>query len=146
MTDITKILRTEISRLARKEVRSEIESLKKTSAQQRSAIADLRRQIDVLNRHLRQLGKGIPAPGRQSTTAEPAEDGPARRFSPTRLAAHRAKLGLSATAYGKLAGVSGQSITNWEAGMTRPRPAQLQGLIAVRGLSRREADARLAEL
>lgn len=38
MPNIASILKTEISRVARKEVRAEVESLKKTTSQQRGAI------------------------------------------------------------------------------------------------------------
>lgn len=147
MSDIQKVLREEISRLARKEVKSEIESLKKASSQQRSAIAGLRRQIEGLERQLKQLAKqatsGKPASNAQD--AVEAQGEPSRRFSAKRLAAHRAKLGLSAAAYGKLVNVSGQTIYNWEQGAARPRPAQLQALVAVRGVRRGAADALLAE-
>ena len=40
MSDIQKVLREEISRLARKEVKSEIESLKKASSLQRDVLPD----------------------------------------------------------------------------------------------------------
>jgi len=145
MTNIAQILKAEISRVARKEVRHEIESLKKTSAQQRSAIASLRREVVDLQRQLRQLGK---VAGRSAKTVEPQEamdQDVTRRFSPTRLAAHRTKLGLSAATYGKLVGVSGQSIYHWEQGTARPRAAQLQALVAVRGLTRKQAEERLAQ-
>lgn len=65
------------------------------------------------------------------------------RFSPTWLAKHRARLGLSAADYGRLVGVSAITIYNWEKGRTRPRPRQLEGLARVRALGRREATERL---
>jgi DNA-binding XRE family transcriptional regulator len=68
-----------------------------------------------------------------------------RRFSPTRLAAHRKSLGLSAAAYAQLVGVSALTIYKWEAGATRPRPAQLEAIATVRSLGKREAAARLAQ-
>ena len=43
MSNIATILKAEISRVARKEVRAEIETLKKTSAAYRASIAELRR-------------------------------------------------------------------------------------------------------
>jgi len=64
---------------------------------------------------------------------------PPRRFSASRLAAHRAKLGLSAAAYGKLVGMSGATIYLWEQEKSRPSSEQLQRLATVRSLSRREA-------
>jgi len=147
MSDIQKALREEISRLARKEVKSEIESLKKSSSQQRSAIAGLRRQIEGLERQLKQLAKQVTSgkPASNAQDAVEAQGEPSRRFSAKRLAAHRAKLGLSAAAYGRLVNVSGQTIYNWEQGAARPRPAQLQALVAVRGVRRSAADALLAE-
>jgi DNA-binding transcriptional regulator YiaG len=144
MPNIATILKAEISRVARKEVRAEIETLKKASVLHRSSIAALRRQVSALEKELRSVAKGSRRRAPTETAAsEAAGSGPARRFSASRLAAHRSKLDLSAAAYGKLAGVSGQTIYNWEQGKARPRPAQLQQLAAVRELSRREAAARL---
>jgi DNA-binding transcriptional regulator YiaG len=138
MPNIASVLKEEIARVARKEVRVEIETLKKQSAQHRSAIAALKREIATLQKTVRQLSK---SDSRKASSAElnPSEEGgPRRRFSPTRLAAHRAKLGLSAAVYGKLAGVSGQTIYHWEQGKARPRAAQLESLASVRDLGRRE--------
>ena len=149
MSDIQKVLRAEISRLARKEVRGEIESLRKASTQQRSAIAELRRQIDALSRNLKQVSKTAARPqghvgGPAAADVEEASDGTPRRFSATRLAAHRAKLGLSAADYGRLVGMSGATIYNWEQSKSRPNAEQLQALAAVRGMGKREVAARLA--
>ena len=73
-----------------------------------------------------------------------AAAGPKRRFSATRLAAHRAKLELSAASYGQLVGVSGQTIYHWEQGKARPRAAQLERLATVREFGAREIAERLA--
>ena len=139
MTNIASVLKTEISRIARKEVRAEIESLKKASAQQRSAVAQLRREVADLKKQLRRSSNAAAVDARASKVAE--ADTP-RRFSASRLAAHRAKLGLSAAAYGKLVGMSGATIYLWEQGKSRPSAEQLQRLAVVRALSRRAALAR----
>lgn len=78
------------------------------------------------------------ARSRPADAPDASESGPARRFSATRLAAHREKLGLSAATYGQLVGVSGQTIYNWEQGKGRPKPEQLQNLASVRVLGKRE--------
>lgn len=142
MPNIASILKAEISRVARKEVRTEIEALKKASAQHRSSIAALRRQVSALEKELRRTAKGA---GRRASVDNPAaqEEGLKRRFSAKRLAAHRGKLGISAAAYGKLVGVSGQTIYHWEQGKARPRAAQLESLASVRNLGAREASALL---
>lgn len=143
MPNIASTLKAEISRVARKEVRAEIETLKKASVAHRASIAELRRQVAALEKELRRVSK--TAAGSRSEVASPgeSEEGTKRRFSASRLAAHRAKLGLSAAVYGGLVGVSGQTIYHWEQGKARPRAAQLEGLAAVRGLGVREVAERL---
>ena len=136
MTNIASVLKSEISRIARKEVRAEIDSLKKASAQYRSAIAELRREVAGLHKKLKQADRAAQSSSR--VTARRDNDTP-RRFSATRLAAHRAKLGLSAAAYGKLVGMSGATIYLWEQGKSRPSDEQILRLAAVRALSRRAA-------
>ena len=61
------------------------------------------------------------------------------------LASHRKRLGLSAADFGKLLGVSGQSIYKWEPGEVKPRRAQLEAIAAIRTLGKREALARLEQ-
>lgn len=65
------------------------------------------------------------------------------RFSPTRLAAQRKKLGLSAREFGQLIGVSALSVYKWEQGKARPRAKQLGAMASIRGIGKREAAARL---
>lgn len=146
MTNLALSLKTEISRLARKEIRSEIADLKKASAQQRAHIASLRRQIESLERAVKKASKA------QRAGAAPSEpngsgvgDGASLRFRASGLASHRSRLGLSAADFGKLIGVSGQSVYKWEAGEVKPRRAQLEAIAAVRKMGRREALARLAQ-
>jgi len=139
MANIASVLRTEIARVARKEVRSEIESLKKASTQHRAAIAQLRRQVLELQRELGRAKRGAAI----AAKVEPSAD-VARRFSAKRLAAHRSKLGLSAAAYGKLVDMSGATIYLWEQGRSRPNPEQLQRLAFARTLSKKSAQERLS--
>jgi predicted transcriptional regulator len=68
------------------------------------------------------------------------------RFSAKGMKSHRAKLGISAGDYGRLAGVSAQSIYNYETGKATPRQAQVAALLAVRSLGKREAMARLESM
>jgi transcriptional regulator with XRE-family HTH domain len=57
--------------------------------------------------------------------------------------AQRERTGLSAADYAKLVGVSALTIYNWEQGKTRPRQEQLAALVAIRGIGKREALAKL---
>jgi DNA-binding transcriptional regulator YiaG len=148
MPNIAVVLKGEIARIARKEVRAETEEFKKITAQYRSHIAALRRRVDELERQVKRAGKGA---GRAAPAADDDPDNEqtgqaSRRFSATRLAAQRRKLGLSAADFAALLGVSGQSVYKWEHGEARPRARQLEAIAALRGIGKREAAERLAQL
>ena len=84
---------------------------------------------------------------RKTMTASSAQsaDAPTKqvRFVAKGLRSQRSRLGLSADGFGKLVGVSAQSIYNWERGTAYPRAQQLARIAALRGIGKREADARL---
>ena len=104
-----------------------------------AVVGSLRREVAALQKELRQAGRARSA----EVKVQPAEDRQ-YRFSATRLAAHRKKLGLSAADYGRLVGMSGASVYLWEQGQVRPRPEQVRQLGALKQLSRRAALERLA--
>lgn len=137
MTNIATMLKGEILRLARKEVRQEVEGLKKASAAYRSEIAALKRRLDVLEKSSRRAQ-------RKAVVSPEPEESIKVRFSAKGLTKHRERLGLSASDYGKLLGVSGQTVYNWEAEKSRPRQAQLQAIAAVRKIGKRQAKVALA--
>lgn len=66
------------------------------------------------------------------------------RFRADGFAALRKKFALSAADMGKLIGVSGQTIYQWESGKSRPRARQLAAIAEVRKLSTPQAAERLA--
>ena len=68
------------------------------------------------------------------------------RFSAKGLASQRQRLGLSAEQCGLLLGASSQSVYNWEQGKTRPLARHLPAIAAVRGMSKKDAAARLQSL
>lgn len=148
MPNIANVLKEEIARLARKEVRTQTEELKKASAAYRSHIATLRKRVDQLERELKRVGKPSPRGAAAPAALSADDDGGStrRRFSATRLAAQRRKLGLSAADFATLLGVSGQSVYKWEHGESRPRARQLEAIAALRGVGKREAAERLAKL
>ena len=144
MPNIASLLKSEISRVARRQVRSETESLRKAVVAYRTEIAALKRRTLALEQELRRLGKAV-AKTAPAAAADEAP-GPALRFSAKGLASQRRRLALSAEDCGRLVGASGQSIYNWETGKARPRAMHLPALAAFRSLGRKEALARLAAL
>jgi DNA-binding transcriptional regulator YiaG len=146
MPNIAALLKSEIARVARKEVRGETVHLKKAVSAYRSDIAALKRRAQALEQQLRRLSK-------RSTKAEPLAngqdvdaDGQPFRFSAKGLASHRKRLGLSAHDCGLLLGASGQSIYKWEEGEVRPRAKHMPAIAALRHMGTTEAAARLDEL
>src|SRR4051812_6795655 len=102
--NIATALKSEISRVARKEIRAEVLALRKASTRHRSDIAELKRRIAQLERLAVQPGKisrkkdvGLPVDAAGTT---------ATRYSAKNLAALRKKLDLSAADFGLLLGVS----------------------------------------
>lgn len=142
MPNIGAMLKQEIARLSRREIRGEVQATKKASAQYRRHIAALRRQVGALERQVSLLKRHV-ANG-AGTTAE--ERTPKLRFVAKGLRSQRTRLGLSAGEYAQLVGVSAQSIYNWEHGHTSPRPAQVAAMAELRRLGKREARSRLDEL
>ncbi|RLB38596.1 MAG: hypothetical protein DRH12_12650 [Deltaproteobacteria bacterium] len=145
MPNIAALLRSEITRLARKEIRTQTEPLKKANAQSRKKIAEMRRQVLDLQRKVARLEKQLQ--NATGTSPEPQQQRrKIYRFSAKGLRSSRERLGLSAADYGKLVGVTGQTIYKWEKGLSRPREKQLAALAAVRRMGKKEAMARLKDL
>lgn len=141
MPNIASILKSEISRVARKEIRSETLGLKKSVGAYRVEIAALKRRAQALEQELGRLSKAAPKP---SPLVADAQSAAKLRFSAKGLASQRSRLGLSAEDIGLLVGASGQSIYNWEADKARPRAQHLPALAALRALGKKEAAAVLA--
>lgn len=135
MPNFATVLKEEIVRLARKELRRELERLKKSSSQYRSEIAALKRNVLALEKHLARLRKST---GWGSDSVREPEQNTPLRFSAKGLFSHRKRLGLSAADMGILLGVSAQTVYNWEAGKTRPRPQQLGAIAAVKRLGKKQ--------
>lgn len=143
MPNIATVLKSEIARISRKEMKAETKRLQAAVAQGRKDIVALKRQVATLEKLVKQVTKKVvkvsPAPVEK---AEPSA--PKIRFSPARLVAHRQKLGLTANEFGALVGVSGQSIYKWEMEKAYPRAKQLGLLAVAMKLSKSEVMAKLS--
>ena len=141
MPNIASVLKVEISRVARKDVRAETQPLKKASAQYRSDIAALKRRVLALEKQLSRLARS----GKAASSVAPEKSGKSGlRYSAKGLVAQRKRLGLTATAVAKILNVSVQSIYKWEDGKTRPRASQLPAIASLRKMGKLEAAKRLA--
>ncbi|MCM5680032.1 helix-turn-helix domain-containing protein [Schlegelella sp. S2-27] len=141
MPNLAQLLKTEITRLARRQVRDETTALKKASVAHRSEIAELKRAVRALQQDVRRLMRQLTADAAPNSP-QPAE--PRIRFSGKGLLGQRRRLGLSAEDCGLLLGVSTQSVYNWETGKARPREKQMPAIASLRKLGKQEAAAQLA--
>lgn len=138
MSKVMQELKSEITRLARKEIKKELAPFRKVIVAQRGLIAGLRRQVDAMQKELSGLKKAVPAPKVVVAAQEPAG-----RFWITGkgVMALRKKLGLTQAQFGKLAGVSLPTIGNWEGteGKVNLRKAAAGRLQGLRGIGKRQA-------
>ena len=150
MPNIATVFKAEITRLARKEVRDSGDGLKKTVSAQRAEISNLKKRIQALEVAVKQLVKSAGTRAARPQPLEVKEAGETEatglRFRAAGMAANRKRLGLSASDFGLLVGATGQSIYAWESGKAKPRPQALAAIAALRGVGKREVEAKLAGL
>ena len=125
-------LKSEISRLARKEAKAVVSPVQKASATYRGLIASLRKQIAVLQKEVAMLKRAAP----KADKVLAAKTEPEGRFWITGkgIRAMRKRTGLTQEKFGKLVGVSVPTIVNWE---------KAKGKVEIR---RKEAMARIQSL
>ena len=131
MSSFADQLKSEIARIARKELRAETRALKKANAQHRADIAALKRRLAEAERAMARLSKGAgKAASRAADTPEQASVAEGLRFRVAGFANLRKKLGLSAADMGRLLGVSAQSVwrppsQSWRTGIQTVWPGVL---------------------
>lgn len=144
--NVMSVLKAEISRLAKKEVKREVAPVKKVNATYRGHIAALRKQVNALQKEVAGLKKALPAPEKILS----AKTEPEGRFWITGkgVRAMRKKVGLTQVKFGKLVGVSVPTVVNWEKAKgkveirKKATMARLQGL---KGKGKREVSAMTGE-
>ena len=139
MPNILPSLNEHIRKQARRDLKPLLSEAKKRSAEHRRSIAALKCEVTQLRRDLAAIKKHLP----EAPKAVAGEVLQKSRLRIDGLKAHRTRLGLSAKEYGKLLGVSGLTVYNWEGGKSKPRRSQLPNIVAVRGIGKREALERL---
>ncbi len=140
MSTVLPALNAHIRKQARREVNDQVSKTKKASSQHRRDIAALKRAIKSLAGRIASLERSGPASAPSGGGTE------MQRFRADGLRTHRNKLGLSARDYGRLVGVSGLTIYNWEAGKAKPRQKIMAALSGVRAMGKRDAHRQLEEL
>lgn len=147
MPNIARVLKEEISRIARKEAKVAVAPVRRPSVRARRDVAELKRRLAALEKASRQLlARLAKIEGAQPAPAQ--EESAAREWiSGKGIKSLRRRLGLSQSQFAKLVGVSDQAVYNWESrsGMLKLRSATKASVFAVRGIGAREARRRLEE-
>lgn len=147
MPDIARVLKEEIQRLARKESKAAVASLRKDNAMLKRAVADHNRRLAKLERENRLLLAEAQKRRKQSMQVTGDEVDKAR-ITAKMIRAIRAKLHLSQAELAALLGVNAQTVYQWEhkEGRLNFRGDAKAAIVDVRKLDKKEAQQRLDAL
>lgn len=131
-------LKAEVTRLSRKEIKKELEPIKRVNAAQRGLIANLRRDVTELQREVARLQKDLE---KQPAPMEATEE---KSFwiSGKGVVSLRKRLGITQVELAALAEVSHQSVVRWEKNNGKipfRSQATMDRVQRVRALSKSEA-------
>jgi len=142
MGKMEQTLKSEITRLAKKEMRATYLPLARDIRRLKRTVSALRKTVAVLAR----LGTELQAE-RQAQRAKLAaapEEVKAARLSPSLIKKLRSRLGMTQGELATLVGVSGSAVGAWEYGKAKPEGHNREALVALRKLGRREVRGILA--
>ena len=148
MPDVARVLREEVQRLAKKQVKSGLTPIRRDNVRLKKQVADLRRELTALTRTSRELLARVTAVVTTKETAVATERAATLRPTSKSLVRLRRRLGLTQVEFGRLLGVSGQAVLNWErqGSRVRMRSANLAALAGIQKIGKREARRRLEEM
>lgn len=143
MPNIGAVLKDEIRRLARKEIRATVGPLKKRVTELSRTNSTWKKKVPALEKAVAELEKEAEARRLQGVQAG-AKELKGARIGPRSIAAQRKRLKLTRAEFGSLAGVSANTIYLWEMGEVTPREKRRAVLVGLRKLGAKEA-RRLAD-
>ena len=141
MGKLESTIKSEIQRLAKREIRSTFIPLRREVRAMRLKLSGLSRGILSLNRKAKELHLEEAKPKLEATP----EEVKASRLTPDRIRGLRKKLGISMRELGVLTGSSLSSILSWEKGKFKPRGDKKAALVALRKVRKRDVKKMLAE-
>jgi DNA-binding transcriptional regulator YiaG len=147
MPNVMKVLRDEITRLARKEVKASVTKVHKPTVQLKHDMAALKRIVVTLTKDNKRLQGILDQIVKTQPAQAPEETGKAR-LTGKGIRSLRRKLRLSQVDFGRLIGVTAQAVVNMEkkSGPLAVRKVTRAAILAIRGIGAREAQSRLAEI
>jgi len=134
-------IKSEIQRLAKREIRGTFVPLRREVRTMRLKLSALSKGITSLNRMTKELHLEEAKPKLEATP----EEVKASRLTPDRIRGLRKKLGISMRELGVLTGSSLSAVLSWEKGKFKPRGDKKAALVALRKLRKRDVRKLLAE-
>ncbi|HVN33063.1 MAG TPA: hypothetical protein VMT45_13865 [Thermoanaerobaculaceae bacterium] len=146
MPNFARILKDEISRIARREAGAAVDPVRKPTRALRRTAADLRRKLGELEREVRALRKAVAALSAAAPSAAPT-GAQKIRITAKGVRSLRRRLRLNGQEFARLLGVTGQVVYGWEkaSGPLRVRERTRAAILAARELGARGARRRLEE-
>lgn len=144
MPNFAKQFQEEVRRLVRKEIKEDLQYVRKQNAELRRQVAALKRSVSKLESTTKRVKKIADAKRDEDITPEETEVQRARISSKT-IRTLRGRLGLTQAEFAKLVGVTGQSVYQWERADDRLnlRRAAKKAVVEAKALGAREARERL---
>ena len=142
MGKMEQTLKSEITRLAKKEVRATCLPLARDVRRLKRTVSALCKTVTVLSR----LGAELRAErtAERANLAVAPEEVKTARLSPRLIKKLRARLGLTQGELATLVGVSTSAVGFWEYGKAKPEGHNREALVALRKLGKREVAGILA--
>lgn len=147
MNTFSNAFRAEVVRMARKELKPELQGLRKALTHHRSEIVALKREVKALTSLVKTARRQVKAvdPSKTSTEAKTVRRPRQTGFESQALLDKRTSLGLTQKDMAVLLGASSLSVSRWESGQVQPRAAQLERIAVVLAMGKRKALAALAQ-
>jgi DNA-binding transcriptional regulator YiaG len=136
MAKFEMIIKSEIMRLAKREIRKIALPLGRDVRSLKSAVSKLRKAVLILQRITAHQQKELEK-GKKPLEAAP-EEVKASRFSPRLIRSLRGHLGITQKELAILTGVTVGAIHQWESGQFKPSMKKKAVMVALRKLGRRE--------
>jgi len=148
MPNIAKVLKAEIMRISRKEAKAAVQGVGKSNTWLRKVVADLKRRVVSLEKENKRLVTAMKQHRVEAPKKVDQEEGRKARLTSKGVRSLRRKLRLSQLEFGKLLGTTAHSVYLWEKkeGALRLRDKTRAAILSARGLTAREAKAKLLEL
>ena len=145
MPDVARVLREEVQRLAKRQVKAGLTPLKRDNVRLKKHVAELRRELTALTGTSRELLAKVTAVVATKQAEVATERAATLRPTSKSLVRLRRRLDLTQVEFGRLLGVSGQAVLNWESkgSRVRMRSANLAALAGIQTMGKREARRRL---